>query len=790
MFSHHRRAVARRVFAWSLTSASVLSLPLFSATAVLAESSSYLAGEVVGTDGKPVPNAAVTLRGQNLSLVQTTRVDGRFTFPTLTVGEYNVSVTKGELTSTATIAVTAGGSEVKMQLTLLKEIGSVSVTVAPYAKRSGTDVTVNAQQLQRLPGAKNLPNILAQLPAAARGSNGQIHINGDHNGINYYVDGVQLPSSLNRVLGSEIDSEQIGFLDAIEGAYPAQYGDRFAAVLDIGTKVGSGPAAGNASLELGSYGAIDTNVGYHAPLAKGGSISVATRFAQTDRGIDPAVAQFVHNRSSDGSQFVRVTLPAYGLDNYNLDVLHSHQTFQIPPDTGSNIPVGTDDDELQDDTFVAMQYHHAIKSHGSFSFGPSFKISHLADSADTQNDLAPGLTPPAPGQTNCTDFTDCPNFSVADDRLAKDFRFNADYDLRSAHHDIKAGALYGTTLVTKNYNITLQPYTALNPVGRYTATDRTPNVAHQQEAYLQDTWKMGDKYIADYGLRADAFQIFSSDFQQGFSQVSPRVKLTRLLGKKASVYVYYGRLFVPFSFENVSPATAAALFTAQNSPGTSFDLKPQRDSLYEVGGHVGLGKGELGVRLSHKKSTDYLDDTQVGATNLHQDINFPDGLVDQEVGYFQQPLPRDGKIYVSVAHSTALNSTNCETQLLQNCAAAGLPGGPLVQSDHDQRWDIGGGLLANDRHHGWYSMNAEYGSGLSIGDTSVCPGGNSVNCKVPPHLVFNAEKGISLTPQTSVAFGMQNVLNDYYALTRNSALQGTHYAMPRTFSVLFRYTQK
>ena len=787
------RAAVRRVFVWGLASASVFSATLCSTSEVLAESGSYVSGTVLGADGRPAAGVDVTIRGQNLTVTQKTHPDGRFSFPALTVGDYTVTATQGILMQSRSIPLTAGGAELTLALTALKEIGSVSVIAVPYVKRSGTDVTIDAQQLARTPGNKSLPNILAQLPSAARGSNGQIHINGDHNGINYYVDGVQLPASLNRVLDSEIDADDIGFLDAIEGAYPAQYGDRFAAVLDIGTKVASGPAGANASLEFGSYGTIDTDLGYHEPLAKGGSVSVATHFAQTNRGIDPAVTQFVHDRSNDASQFVRVTLPAHGLDHYNLDVLHSHQTFQIPPDTANGVPATTDDDELQDDTFVSLQYHHAIKSHGSFSFGPSIKISHIVDSADPQNDLAPGSTQLVAGQANCTDFSNCPIFSVAADRLAKDYRFNADYNLRSAHHDIKAGALYGTTVVAKAYNITLQPFTALNPNGTFAVSDTTPNVAHQQEAYLQDTWKMGDRYIADYGLRADAFQIFSTSFDQGFSQVSPRLKLTRLLGKKASVYAYYGRLFVPFSFENVSPLAAASLYTTQNNPGTSFDLKPQRDSLYEVGGHVGLGKGELGVRLSHKKSTDWLDDTQVGATNLHQDINFPQGLVDQETGYFQQSLPHNGRISVSVTHSAALNSLNCETQLLQNCAASGTPGGPLVQADHDQHWDMNAGLLLNDSRNGWYSMNIEYGSGLSLGDTSACPNGNivpngdTINCKVPPHIILNMEKGLALAPQTTVAFGMQNVLNDHYALTFDSALQGTHYATPRTLSVLFRF---
>ena len=116
-------------------------------------------------------------------------------------------------------------------------------------------------------------------------------------------------------------------------------------------------------------------------------------------------------------------------------------------------------------------------------------------------------------------------------------------------------------------------------------------------------------------------------------------------------------------------------------------MKPQRDSLYELGGHLPLGPGSLGVRISHKVSTDWIDDTQVGATNLHQDINFPRGLVDSQSVYYAQPLTRNGRLS-SASHVVALNSPNCETQLLQNCAAGGPAGGDLVQADHDQHYDV------------------------------------------------------------------------------------------------------
>lgn len=63
---------------------------------------------------------------------------------------------------------------------------------------------------------------------------------------------------------------------------------------------------------------------------------------------------------------------------------------------------------------------------------------------------------------------------------------------------------------------------------------------------------MGPIWRADYGVRFDAFQVFSNEFARNFAQVSPRLKITRIYSRRAYVYAYAGRFFTPFSFENVS----------------------------------------------------------------------------------------------------------------------------------------------------------------------------------------------------------------------------------------------
>jgi outer membrane receptor protein involved in Fe transport len=774
MFSRHLHGGPLRALALAFA------VVLASTTAALAQATTSIAGTVT-SQGKPVASATVTLSGNNLTLRTTTGTTGSFRFNALAIGTYVVSVPGPNGPVSTQVDLTSSGAVVTLDTSPIQQIGRVAVTSTRATHASGTDVVINGDQLQRGPAANSLPDIFAQLPTAARGSNGQIHINGDHNGINYLVDGIEVPQGLNRVLGNEIDPANVGFVEVLEGAYPAQYGDRFAAVVNISTRSKTGPPGADLDLRAGSFGLADSVISAHTPVGGNGSLYVGARFFHDGRALDPAVPNPVHDAGSTTSQFMRFTLPLRGEDNLTLDLSHSLQTFQIPPDTANGTPASTNDNELQNDTAASLIYRHAIGDRGVLSFGPSFKRSRLLDTNDLANDLAPGAG------TTCTDFSDCGAFSVFADRTAIDYRMNADFIYRTGNHELHAGGIYGAETITKNYTITLQGGNALSPTGApFTVVDNAPNVGHTEELFVQDGWQWSPQWRLDYGVRADAFQLFSTDFHDGFFQVSPRVKLTRILSPRASVYAYYGRLFVPFSFENVSPSAAEALYVPGTITTAGNDLRPQRDSLYEVGGHFPLGPADLGVRISHKVSTDWIDDTQIGATNLHQDINFPIGRVDSQTVSYTLPLARNGRFYANVSHAMALNSTNCETQLLQNCAAGGPPGGDLVQADHDQHWDVTSGLLLNDRHNGWFSFDAEYGSGLSLGDPTLCPPfplGNAVNCKVPPHLTFDVAKGVPIAPGAQLAFAVRNLFDDRYAITLNNSLQGTHYARPRSYEV-------
>ncbi len=771
------------------------------AAARSASSSAFLIG-IVTDRGVPVANAGVAATGNNSTTRTTTDAKGRFAFASLGLGTYTVTASSASLHAEARLDLGLSGASLDLPLADLKTIGNVTVVRDPPVRGSGADVTLNSTFLTRSPTSDSFPETLVQLPGAARGANGVVHVNGDHGVIDYLIDGVPLPQALNREVGSEIDPSDISFLDVIEGAYPAQYGLRFGSILNISTRSGAGPAGFDGDVHYGSYSDLDQTLGYHAPLGTSGGYDVALRNQRSTRELDPPDFDSPHDNGSDANQFARVTLGGNSGAFTDLTLIHSFRTFQIPNDTQYGEPATTDDNESQDDTFVNLQFRKALGATSSLSFGPAAKVSHIRDYGDPAADWAYGEslnTTPAPfgnggASTDCATALSTGNFSpttcaysLTDDKTAIDYILQGDYVARLGRHELRAGGNYDSTRVVKHYDVTLQPNNFLSPVlapatpdAPITVRDNNPNVGNTYQSYLQDSWRISDQYEADYGIRYDFFNIRSTGFAQGFGAFSPRLKLTRFFGPRTSIYAYLGRFFEPFSFENVDPTAAQELNLPLQATKAQFDLLPERDTQLEFGGHVPIGAGSLGFRIWQKNANNLIDDTQVGVTLLHQDINYVLGRLSAETLDYVAPLQNNGRAYINVNHTISLNE-GCETQLLAPCF-----GSPTIftPADHEQRWSVTAGLLRNDRRGGWFSGDAEYGSGLSSAFCSPA----SDDCKETPHTIFAAEKGFALSKGVALTARIQNLLNDRYYVTFLNA-QGTHYAPPREFDLGLRFGQ-
>ena len=101
--------------------------------------------------------------------------------------------------------------------------------------------------------------VLLQAPGVVQDSYGGLHVRGDHANLQYRINGVIIPESISG-FGQSLDARTIESVKLLDGALPAQYGLRTAAVVDITTKngheLGNG---GSVGITGGSFGTLNPN---------------------------------------------------------------------------------------------------------------------------------------------------------------------------------------------------------------------------------------------------------------------------------------------------------------------------------------------------------------------------------------------------------------------------------------------------------------------------------------------------------------------------------------------------
>jgi outer membrane receptor for ferrienterochelin and colicins len=137
--------------------------------------------------------------------------------------------------------------------------------------------TIDAAAIDAAPGGENvlMNQVMLQVPDAAQDSFGQLHIRGDHNGLQFRLNGIILPDGIS-VFGQTLPPRLIESMQMIMGSLPAQYGLRSAGIIDLTTKSGSLDPGGSVTLYGGSHGEIEPSFDY------GGSTGPYTYFVTGD----------------------------------------------------------------------------------------------------------------------------------------------------------------------------------------------------------------------------------------------------------------------------------------------------------------------------------------------------------------------------------------------------------------------------------------------------------------------------------------------------------------------------
>jgi outer membrane receptor protein involved in Fe transport len=782
----------------------------FSTAPALASTGGLIRG-TVDVQNRPTGGVKMTLSGEGSLLQTTTDASGRYVFSQVPFGTYKLSANyPGVPERQLTVAVTSDSVlDINFALGKLKTIAVARVTSSAGA--AGTPVNVNVigrRQLGALPTNNSLDRVIETVPGVIRFSYNEPIANGFH-GLTYYIDGAPMPQATTSNFSQILDPKSIDSLEVYTGDYPAEYGGtRMGAVVNIITNRASDltkPSAGSLTGGIGSYGQTLASLN-EAVKVGAGDLFFNFNTQRTLRGIDTPTYNPIHDNSSTDDEFLRYVTPLNALDSLAFDFSNQLAQFQIPINTSiGNVatidpqvsPPGTDDVQNEYDRFANLNFTASSKDgNGVFQFIPWVRYARVAYLGDLANDVQQTLYPgPDPSLT--------PTYlaGLREDQRASYVGFDASQFRATKHHAFKVGIDMDREAYTNDQSIaapaaTSPPASALPYVA---AASFTGQAGTNTGIYAEDKWSPSQALTVDYGVRYD----HSTGFTEG-SQISPRLAVNIAPDARNVVHFYYGRMYAAPLLEDERSACVVALgCRLTNIP---YDLKPERDSFFEMGvSHTFSPTINGYVNYFRRTAVNILDTTNLLNTPIFAVYNNAIGEDDGFEGRLRGDIPNGDSWFISATVSQALAGDISgglflfcppESVSIPSCASQGAfepnPGAPftaedLQPEDHDQTIAQEG---AYTHRFGtakafFATLEDDYGTGFPVNFQ------NGI-ARLPTHLSFDlalgkdAGKGAGGPHSLGFDLDVTNLLNHQYVVKIANGFNTTQIVSGR--SVLLRVT--
>ena len=299
-------------------------------------------GVVTDPSGAVVAGATVEIRNPVSGFDHTavTGKDGRFAFSNVPLNPYHMTVTvQGFQSYVRDVDVR---SAVPVSANVALKIGSASTNV--IVEESGEDLVendpvthtdVDRGLFDKLPLESQSSSVSSLVtlatPGIAADSNGLFHGLGDHASNSFSIDGQPISDQQSKVFSNQIPEDSIQSMEVIEGAPPAQYGDKTSVIIAVTTRSGVGVTTphGEVTSSYGSFGSA--NVGFN--LSYGGNSwgnFISANGLNTDRFLDGPELTVMHDRGNEENVFDRVDFKLSASNSIAVNLGYSRSWFQTP----------------------------------------------------------------------------------------------------------------------------------------------------------------------------------------------------------------------------------------------------------------------------------------------------------------------------------------------------------------------------------------------------------------------------------------------------------------------------
>src|SRR6202166_5106397 len=567
--------------------------------------------------------------------------------------------------------------------------------------------TLDAAAIAAAPGGDNtlLNQVIMQAPEVAQDSFGQFHIRGEHNGLQYRLNGIILPEGIS-VFGQSLDPRLISSMSLVTGALPAEYGLRTAGIIDITTKNGLQAPGGTVSLYGGSHGTVEPSFNY-AGGAGQFSYLVTGSFLRNDLGIESPDGRSnpIHDHTTQYHGFGYFEDILDDENRVALMLGSSVGKFQIPNQSGLqpslNLTVNgvsaypseaLNENQREVTQFAALSWQHSA---GALDVQTSFvaRYSSLTFIPDPLCDLL---------------YT-----GIAQDAFKQNMAYalqsDASYRLDDSH-TIRTGVFVQSDhSVSDTTSSVFMTDASGAPIGQPTAlVDNNAKTEWIESLYLQDEWRLIPTFTINYGARFDRFNAFTSAHQ-----VSPRVNMVWQALPDTTVHTGYSRYLSPPPFELVG-GKDIALFQNTTSPPNSLTAdspSAEKANYYDLGVQQKIFRAlTLGIDTYYKQSVNLIDEGQFGAPIILTPFNYRYGKqygAEFTANYTLQNFTA----YLNFAAQSAKGKDFTSAQFNFQPTEIAYVAANYIHLDHEQQQTASGGVsyLWHDTR---FSADFLFGSGL------------------------------------------------------------------------------
>ncbi|MDX2028207.1 MAG: TonB-dependent receptor [Alphaproteobacteria bacterium] len=731
------------------------------------------AGDISGTlreeSGAPLPNAPLMLQDAygKTAATLTTDTEGHFHFPSIAPGSYLVIATQGEgMLGSMSVSVMDETSIRKdltlrpkqpMNILIARRLQEARNNLSP---RTGTSAyKINSDAISAMPrGADTSFNqVLEQAPGVARDSFGQLRVRGEHANLQYRLNGILLPESING-FGQVLDSRVVENSTLLTGILPAQYGYRTVGVVDIQTKHGF-EKGGEAGMQVGSYGTLQPSITYGGTWNRLNYFFAASHLT-SDMGIEPPTSSPdpIHDHTEQDKQFAYMSYMIDPSQRVDLVAGNSIGHFEIPNNPGQT-PVYTlgsisnfDSSQLNERQFESNQYA-ALAWQKSTDRGLDFQIAPYIRHSEVH------FMPDPVGDLIFNGVAS----DVTRSNIALGVQTDGSYRLNE-FHTLRSGLMLQQEYAATDNTSQVFPVMGGIPLTTpETIIDNTRKEGQLYGIYLQDEWRAMPALTINYGARFDTVTAYVQE-----SQISPRLGMVYKLDKNTALHAGYARYFTPPPLELISGSsiskfdgTTNEALNTQNDP-----VKSERSHNFGLGvTHQLTDEIQIGADAYYKMVSNLLDEGQFGQALVFTPFNYDEGKIygiEFTASYTTDSL----KAYANLAISRAMGRKITSAQFNFEPDELDYINNNFVHLDHDQTYTASGGISYQIQPRTAVSLDGIFGSGLRKGFA------NSEH--LPWYTQFDASiaQEINLLPhnKTTLRFSIVNLFDTAYELRDGSGI--------------------